>query len=581
MIKCYLRRVVMKSKLIISAVVAVFFMLAGTASATVYVNVTSEPIQYQASCDKGGGFTLSFLNTTLLHADRITIDLDFGASLCRSIDFVIAPAGDCDPGNSSVGTGWTTGEAAADVSSPVYCGDANNINDTAGGVYFHIFGNSGSQRVTMDIQGVGGATSSIAVLTDADFPLIVKFFDEKNNLDFVNPGIWSDEDGDGVYDDVADAEDNIYCINVSALDATTYRANLDSKDDKFTFEPSNPQVAHASPGVDVDIEECEKVTVGTIEIGSEVAQGGEDCTAFDFETALGYCEDTHLGDPKLILEAADPFDLLDYTVRMEILVNGESGYYGVAWTNEAVTGDGYTTVAAACGDDPTYVIGAQANYTYYDEDGGTILATSVEAPNDGDCDVSNTAEAIILETDTSDIGLASGDDVIQLDIPAMNYDLATIAAGDVVTVRVSLVDPPCKQIWQGDIIVGTFGDCVTAAVPTDLIFPYFTAMEASEAWWDGIAIVNVSGSDGTADITVYEQDGDIGTLNDVAVSAHSMYVDLLSNILGSMTADAGNTGTLGDSRCYIVVDCTFNADGFAMMGEFTYGNAQGYLPRND
>ena len=574
----------MKSKLIISAVVAVFFMLAGVASATVYVNVTDEPVQYQASCDKGGGFTLTFgPSVEVIHGDRINIDLDFGASLCRDVDFVIAPAGDCDPGDTSVGTGWITSVADNGPASPVYLDDVGNDSTfDAGGVFFRIYGNTGSQRVTMDVHGVGSTLANITVGVDPDDKMVVKFFDQKVNADFTDQvGIWTDEDADGVYDDAAVLADNTYCINVSGLSVTDYFAHLDSKDDKFTFEPSNPQVAHAGPALDMDIEECEKVTIGTIEIGSAVAQGGEDCVAFDFEDGDGYCADTHLGDTRLIIEAEDPFELVNYQLRLEILVNGEQGWNGVAWSNELVMADGYDSVTEACASGAAQAVGAQANYTYYDEDGDAIGAAAVEAPAADECDVATTAEAVILETEASDLSLAAGNDVLWMDIPALNYDLDTIEAEDVVSIRVSLVEPPCTQLWQDDITIGTFGDCATAAVPTDLIYPYFTAMDASESWWDGFAIVNLSAVDGTADITVYEQDGDIGTLDDVAVVGHGMYVDLLSNILGQLTADAGNAGTLGDSRCFIVVDCDFNADGFAMMGEFTYGNAQGYLPRND
>jgi hypothetical protein len=324
----------MKRKFIFVTTILSIFVLAGLASATVYVNVTSEPIQYQATCDKGGGFTLTFgPGVEVKHGDQIVIDLDFGAYLCRDVDFVIAPAGDCDPGDTSVGTGWITSIADNGPSSPVFLDDVGaDSSFDANGVFFHLYGNTGSQRVTMDVHGVGSTLANITVGANSDDELVVKFFDQQVNADFTDQvGIWTDTDGDGVYDDAAELADNTYCINVSGLTTTSYEAHLDSKDDKFTFEPSDPTVAHAGPVGQFELEECAKVTVGTIEMGSKVVQGGETCDAFDFETGSGYCSGTHLGDPRIIIHQlpdGSTFDLVNYSIRLEILVNGLPGSRG-------------------------------------------------------------------------------------------------------------------------------------------------------------------------------------------------------------------------------------------------------------
>jgi hypothetical protein len=220
-------------------------------------------------------------------------------------------------------------------------------------------------------------------------------------------------------------------------------------------------------------------------------------------------------------------------------------------------------------------VGTQANYKYYDAAGAAIAAGTVPAAAVDECDV--LIMPVVVETDASDLSLDASSTHMLVDIPALNYDLDLISSADVVTIRVSLVEPPCTQIFSADIDIGTFGACAAAAIPTMVTYPYFTAMDASEAWWDGMAIVNYSTTSGTADITVYEEDGDVGTYQ-TTVAGNSMYVTLLSDMLGSLTQTAG-TGTLGDARCYIVVTTDFNADGFGMMGEFTFGNAQGYLPR--
>jgi hypothetical protein len=109
--------------------------------------------------------------------------------------------------------------------------------------------------------------------------------------------------------------------------------------------------------------------------------------------------------------------------------------------------------------------------------------------------------------------------------------------------------------------------CAAAAPTTTLYYPYSVELDGSSGWWFGITIGNPTAVAGTATITVYEADGDIGTSAPISIGAYGLEVMGGSDLLGLLTADAGNAGTLGDSRTHIVVECGFGAaGGFGMMG---------------
>ena len=132
---------------------------------------------------------------------------------------------------------------------------------------------------------------------------------------------------------------------------------------------------------------------------------------------------------------------------------------------------------------------------------------------------------------------------------------------------------PCGEIFSGRYDGETIIDCNAVDADTNtLVYPYFTTIDS--AWWQGLTITNLGSADGTAKVYYYEQDGDKATA-EINIAANSMFSDLLSNIV--MTPDAGNAGTIGDSRNYIVVCTDFMADGFAMIANGV--DSMGYIPR--
>jgi hypothetical protein len=589
----------------------VIFAMTGVAFAKnrVEVNVNSEPIKYHATCDKGGGFTMQFdAGTILTHGDQITIDMQYvnssqNVTLCRDIDIVISPNDD-GAGvllDGSNGGGWsiaandvTTLAPPAAVLTNLTTTDAPVIYSssqpatTDGGIFFHIYGTAGNSRITIDVLGEdqsdidGDGVSTLTVPdADPDASLTMYFLDQKTNADFVQDGIWTDGDGAstfGTYDTAATLSDNTLCINVSKWDQATVRGNIDSKGDKYSFDPSEPQIAHIIAGEQIVKYEC-KSSCGNIVLGTSQQQGAGTCTNFDNETNAGYCTNTAHSNNFLIIQNSAGFEVgATYQVELRILVNGSYGDYGVYFTASPV-GLGVTSdVNQVC--NPLAVTQSPAA-SYWNAAGSSVTAANTTTP----CTVPTAARATRLLTDgNTAIVSANGTRYMYIDIPTFQYDLSLVNEGDMVEVEFSLLKAPCGTLISGTHCIGIMG-CEAVASFRTLLYPYFTQMDddpAADGFWDGFVITNIGSTDGSADVTVYEADGDVGEIT-VQIEANSMYVNTLNAMLASMNQTDG-AGTLGDARAYIVVCADVNVDGFGFMGAsldnpFT-GMSIGYLPRN-
>jgi hypothetical protein len=177
---------------------------------------------------------------------------------------------------------------------------------------------------------------------------------------------------------------------------------------------------------------------------------------------------------------------------------------------------------------------------------------------------------------------------IWVDIPPMHIDPARAKKGATVRVKVRFLFHKEKFICENcappaicecvlDVATICCGEETAPNQETKLLYPYFTEMDQSGGYWSGIAITNRGNVNGTANLTVYESDGDVGTLA-IPVNAHSVFADILTNMYGNMTLTTTVNG-LGNSRCYIDVNTDFLADGFAMFGEYDNGWSLGYIPR--
>jgi len=580
--------------------IAAIFCFAGTALATdrVEVKVTSEPIGFHALCDKAGGFSLSFdTDTELMAGDVITVDMPVIPSipeqvtLCKSFDIDISPSG--------AGSFWTAlGGLPGAGDTLISTGGNLDISlGVSAGIWFRVQGVADQSRVTVSVMGAPG--DGIKVGPAAADTITLMFLDQKLNPGAPPSSMW-------LYDTVLDVRtntaasnlvDNTLCINVLNWSPGVVLANLDSALDKFTFIPSNPQIAHiinsAYQEVDCKAKEAGHIPEGattTTQTGGTVncpivdndddADGTGYCSAATIPAAVG---PYHNRNYFIVERSIGTWDLVDYQIKMEILVNDSTADNGWYFTNEPVltaTAGGVVapTIAGLCNyTAPGGAVAVAGAYVYGPAITGAAPDTRTAAGLQ--CDVPATARTTTLLSPLSNLGLGAGDKFLLLDIPAIQYDIVganAVSVGDVVKVRITIMKAPCGTVYQGTIVIGTYG-CLTAppaATISCMTFPYFTPVNDAE-WWAGIALTNLAATDATAKIKIYETDGDQGFV-EVPLNGLSQYTALLSSLTFTQTA---GTGTIGDSRSFVIVCVTGsnNVDGFGMLGDGLQG--QGYLPR--
>jgi len=525
---------------LLTMLMVLMFATSVFAANRVEVKVTSQPVALHGTGEKAGGYTLEFdAGTTIESGDQITIDLPLSVALSRDIELYIPYAG-------------------------VDTGAASGVNAASTGTLFTITGDEGTQRVRLDVSGadlvVGGAEGDHFTL---------KFFDQQA------AGI---EDADGVA--ITSGDINTRCIDVSGTDAETINDALDSAADKYTFIPSNPQVAHVVAANNYSIYSCDKTALGKIRIGNIDVSGqdGEDidenCSHFDLENGNGYCyfddDDYVTRVNKLIIASSSDLPLGEYTVSLEIVTDG------IYWTDQSISSWAFATTLAACEGDSSLGSDSTGDISYEDEDGDEVDAVDFTAQASCSVDPGDAAKTLTATLSQN----ASGARALQINVPTFAYDLDEVTAGDTVEINVVITQAPCgSEIINARYAVGVMGcDASTGGKDLSLVFPYFTEITGS-SYWSGFSIANMGGTDGTATLTIYEADGDVFTAS-VDIDSHSMVTMNTSELLDIATQVSG-TGELGDSRFYMMVGTDFWADGFAMLADPATGESMGYLPRSE
>jgi len=633
----------MKSKKLVIIVAAIFaaFCFTGVALAAnrIEVKVTSEPYPPSSTCDKAGGFSLEFdSGTQIKEGDRIIIDLPLQPdgtkmAICQGneIDFWVLPRAATDnvanlpewltvdiPTSNNAAEEWEKGPIYFFEDTNAVAGNGTVFGE---GVYFHIYSANTDtdpwhERIYIDVvnDNNNGIDDYIEVGPDSGDKFVIMFLGQRTDYDPTSPDsthvdytntypVPTDEpDNRTNYVDVetesptpiadptseATYKDNTLCIGLIADGApglpanwpvSTINANMDSKNDKFTFIPSNPQIAHLASGTPAVVETCKRYNCGTIDIASTQQtprcwfdqdtnwNGGQ-----NFCTSAQYPGGNSIQNRIIFNARLEPED--KYFVTAEILVNGQTGENGVYFANDGIDYDLFTTLDAACQGVATTALGT----TFYRANGAVTVP---RAPNVA-C-AALTSNDFAVKAVTTPALMVAGTSTLQrdvfFDLPLFHF--TGVEEGDVVEVIFSFIKYPCTTLITETFCIGTFG--CEAGITRTLLYPYFAEMDINESggWWDGLAIVNLSGTDGMATVTAYEMDGDVAQIVDIPVGANSMFVNTLGAVLDDMSfVTSGGSGVLGDAKAYIVVCTDFVADGFAMIGNAASGQSMGYLPRN-
>jgi hypothetical protein len=589
----------------LSIVVAVFAFFAMTAVAfaanTANISVTSEPIKEHAVCDKAGGFAITFDHETRFRqGDQITFDLPLNVYICRQINFRIGvgvgAAFDASGFSSST---WAGGilPTLGDPSSPLT--GTGSVTSTNGGVTFLVTGNVDTSRVTINIQGdtaaIDGTQDSLSTAAT------LQFFGETTTdvceLAFLDQAVYG-ATGPGIYKPApapADQtqygtpvllEDNTLCIDVEEYDNETVNASFDSKADKYTWIPSNPQIAHVVAGNALVSYTCEKRVCGRIEMPGAAQQGGGGvfCPVIDNEAGTGllgsnyassggYCSNTHRNN-KVIIRTNDgaPWDNSNFSLTYTILVNGAAGDNGVYFVNNGFGAEGYDTPAAACANTSSASLPAA---TFYNANDAALVYGDIPTSGETDCAIAQISRAVKMTIPASNLNLnGSTNDYLWLDLPWMHFDSTLFQPGDVLEVRVQVSKAPCGEVFDGVFCIGTAG-CESVATSYCLRYPYF-GRTVGGAYVSAVVVDNLGSTDGTVTFTMYEQDGDMFTSSAMAVGAYSMIV---KEITDPSFGWSGGPGTVGDSKSFIKTNATVSTDGCALITNATTGESISYLPR--
>lgn len=581
----------MRKKLsLMAALIAFFAMTAVTFAAnTAQINVTSEPITWKAECDKAGAISFSFdHNTTFVSGDIITADLPLNVSLCKDIDFIAGIArGGADP--LPYDNTFVIPAIGTDDAGPI-TGDGT-FASTGGGVVFWVRGEIGSQRVTItvlsdfdrngvdevDLVNLPSITFVATDPNDVNAKLVFNILDQKVYTSL--SGLFTDRNRtagpNGTYFIRTVASENTLCINVSHADFNNeyVKMSFDSKGDKYTWIPSDPQVAHVVPQKTVDLAACVKPECGYIPTPSAATQGSSlVCYPINNEAgngigvgaenyagyADGYCPSTHRNN-RMILQnvSGEPFDAGMYQIQLEILVDGKTGDQGAYFAGPI----GYastSTLTAACEATSAavgtiYYNAADDSNVYQLDAAGTVLS-GLSPASDMDCSIGVLNRITKVKTVETSFFNGTDQDFLFVDIPNIVWDASLFTEGENLTVRVKLLKAPCGIIATEELCIGTRG-CPTATDPNlcreyTRVYPFF-GKEAD--YINVLGITNTTSASKTFAVTVYEKDGDMFS-GSIEVGANQVLGTILAD-LPSATLLAGSTGSgvLGDSQAYAVV----------------------------
>lgn len=584
----------MKSKNLLVMCITVFSVLAlvGTAFATPgLVDIrTTVPNIARSVCDQAGSISLAIPDQTVMRVgDVVQFTLDTGVTICKNIDFYIML------GNNIL---FTPANAAGDAVTVSAAADrlilAPDATFGAGDDYgFVVRGNDGSQIFTLQLVRRDGATGQLdpsgnwtftfdASLGDpANDELTVRLFDEKTIATSPVP-ILEDDDDDNAYNDVIEESDNVLCIDTLSGDflGEQVQAFPDSlprqNDTKLTFTGvytianilpaaiftiSNPcKFACPQIGIEATFDQFDNPTSGI--------------TDFDPGNYLTGCvgsrlvsENTCATDEGILVQVAksEPYSIgVRLYISLELRLNGSnSAARGVvSWASPTVEPP---VVRFAEEDNPNICTCVGAAIPVYSGLSWSSGSTSTE-----------------LSMDVTTAIIANGTaDAILIDLPQVFLDdLDELDEGDQITVNVTLAKGNCGQLTDGEVcIANVLEQCPTPGMVlgcTRLTFAYATGIEDPD-FWGGLAVTNMSMSDGSYDLTFYDVDGNMGALDDQEVVANGLDVLLLADLLDRAGFDAGAADL--EAQMWLMIDTDFTADGALFLGDLALNILQGYSPR--
>jgi len=629
----------MRKAFIMAMAITLIFGVAFTAQAknTVQMTLTSPTILGQGGCEKAGAASFGFDGeTNLVVGDWWYMDLPIGATLCKSIDYIIAGNIAGSAGNQVFAsqTDYAAAIAQGGASSSIQLLDTTStgpmtVTDkgagaaaaqalVTGNVVIRVKGDTGSRRVSLYVAGNTASPGNIYVRPQSQ--MLIKILDGKawRPNDAGNTGntvLLRPESGATFYRTINGLVTNaglgntimttVYGANkneVIVLDAsgTTYTAKADGWIDP-TYSVSEPYVENTLCVTSNGLTElftsfASKDDKYTFTGDSQIAHTGS-----VNPVALAACSKKDLfGEIKIADQGSCQFDYDDTNVLTngycstwkgnELLVKGTTTFGdtgdkytfgmqiltpGVYWNATPVI-KGYLPGKEPCDDVPG-VNGTTVGVGTYTKYIGATETTEAFPTNS--CSVTSTKRIDTIKATPGGMTGIDTFDKLYIMLAPFVYDQSIIGNGVEVSVRVTIDKYPCGTWFTGDRHIGTFvTTCsATTAGTTDLLYPWIPALDGSQApWWGGFVINNGGTGAGTAVLTFVDVNGNKATLTTASIPAQGQW-NFRDHSLAELTQDAANTAPFGSADFAIFVKCNFpKGAGFAFTGN---GNeATGYVP---
>ena len=567
----------MRRKGIFTILAAVFMVLAFSAMAFAANQVflkTTVPNIPKSTCWQAGTDTMEFDHlSNMAEGDVIEFTLNNNVTVCKAINMFVT-LGD------TAGVLDTTGDLPVSTT-----GGAITATGTVGQQWgFLVTAPVGQQiirltlRQRITVSGVLASLTPANVMTFTAGPitekLVVKLFDGK--IGNAQSGIWKQASPAvaGVYFTQIVSSDNALCIDTLTLDyqgeyvQNTPNSIPQNVAQKLNFS-GDYTIAHIMPAAQLSLVTCKDAQCGHIVLG-QTEQGGGTCTSFDYETfgtgGNGYCTDHKAFTgylPMFIINSTQAFEVAPYTIKAEILVNGNRGEHGVYWSS---TPPAYgTSDVTICGTSPGG--SGFTGVTYFRGD-GTTTVTTPQAPGSNNCAAVSAAEKAVEFRTAAQSLFSAGQFFFNLNLPPFVYNLAEVNAGDLVTIHVTLEKATCGK-WEFDLCMGTFGCPTGPGATSSILCPYVTSLAGGGSFWNGIALTNTNESEATVTLTAYKADGTTASATET-VPAQGVIAKLVSDLTWTGTTPA-------EVPAYIsATSSTTGLNGFIMMADGA-NNSMGYL----
>jgi hypothetical protein len=591
----------MKKLLVTCFTVFTVLAFAGAAFATPgLIDIrTTVPNIAKSLCDQAGSQSLAIPDQTSMQVgDVIQFTLDTGVTICKTLDFYIPIA------NALAFTPPSLATDAVQVSNTAV--GANVINTIAatntpvyGGVDdigFHVRGNDGSQIYTLqlvkrtvatgalDATGTWAFTFNVAIapLGDpANDNLTVKLFDEKTIAlgAPVSLTIYDDNPPSttGVYTHTILTSDNVLCIDTLTGDfqGNQVQSFPDSlpvtSATKLTFTGVYT-IANILPANIFTISNPCKDPCPQIEIEATFDQFDNPTsgiTEFDpGNYAPGVCTGSRMSsqntcDPTegmlLRIKKNSAFTVgVKLYLSLTLQINGASAVGTIGWADNTIEppvvflSTGASDVCNCTGTSLTPVGGL--NWTRSGTN--TVLTQSLMTP------IIANGTATTLEIDLSNVNIT---------------DLEDLDDGDQITVLASLYKGNCGELFNGELCIANVLDLCTTLTPAGACYsftlPYSVGTDDPD-FWGGLAVSNQTMTNGEWDLTMYDVDGNMATLNDQALDALNMDVFLLSDIPSRTGYNAGAIDPAVQMWLRFMTD--FYGDAAIFVGDTGLNILQGY-----